>query len=768
MAVSSPSMELAPSIRSALASLRRRIRLFVCLEALALTVIWVCLTFWVALALDYFPILVWASEMPRAPRAILLAIIAAGLGYFIYHYLLRRIFVPISDRSLAVLLERKFSVFHDSLVTAVELSGSRPAASSPYSEQMLGHTHEDARLQVNQVPLASVFNYRPLTWKLVIAALLVASIALFHRVNASAFELASQRLYLLDETPWPRSAEIEVVGIDIQHSPSGEGRPAQTQSLTFENRQVKAGRGANAVVRVRASARKRVPEACTIYYRTADGDRGSVQMKKVGRAKDGFQNYTFDGKPFKGMLADLHFDVMGVDHRARDYQVQVVDSPALVEVQLACQFPNYMVDEKLAQWLPRTELLSPATQLPIGTEVQIEVRANKPLAQLEVYQPSTGELQTFAVSSANAESTSFALPKRTLSDNLTLELTLLDADGVQSDRPQRIYIAAVRDEAPRVAVKLSGISTLITADAALPITGEIQDDYAVAKSWFDLQINDTPPRQLPFSTARDGKLKQTIDFRELRSSDAQYALQPKDKLSLVTIGQDRHDLEGGAHSGFGDRWDLLVVTPDELLASLEARELGLRRRFEQIITELTDTRDELIRAASEAKARTTSGAPSAEGNDEIQTEEGLSISLRSLIAQRAVQQSQKSAQEVLGVSVSFADIRAELINNRVDTEERKTRLKDQIADPLALIVKDKFPILDKRLAEMQKEPNNPATAQLAVDSANDLLLDLDVVLQRMLDLETYNELVELVRSLIEEQEKVISDTKKQQAADLLK
>ena len=44
----------------------------------------------------------------------------------------------------------------------------------------------------------------------------------------------------------------------------------------------------------------------------------------------------------------------------------------------------------------------------------------------------------------------------------------------------------------------------------------------------------------------------------------------------------------------------------------------------------------------------------------------------------------------------------------------------------------------------------------------------DAVLQRMLDLETYNELVELVRSLIEEQEKILSETKKQQAADLLK
>src|SRR5687768_11029398 len=111
MAVSSPSVELAPSIRSALAGVRRRIRVSIWLEAFSLAVIWLGLTFWLALALDYFPVLVWASEMPRPARAVVLLVISGGLAWLIYRYLLRRAFVPISDRSLAVLLERRFDVF---------------------------------------------------------------------------------------------------------------------------------------------------------------------------------------------------------------------------------------------------------------------------------------------------------------------------------------------------------------------------------------------------------------------------------------------------------------------------------------------------------------------------------------------------------------------------------------------------------------------------------------------------------------------------------
>ncbi len=765
MATTSPSTELAPSIRSALSELRRRIRVYICLEALSLVVIWLGLTFWLALALDYFPVLVWASEMPRAARGVLLAGIAGGLGWLLFRYLLQRAFVPISDRSLAVLLERKFDAFHDSLVTAVELAGGS-GATSGLNAEMLAHTHRDARALVDEVAISRVFNYRPLRRKIAIAIVMAASILVFLALNTSAASLAGQRLYLLSDTPWPRSAEIEVVGIEIHHTPVSEGRAATTQELTFtDDRALKVGRGANVVLRVRAASHKRIPDHCTIYYRTADGDRGNVQMKKVGRLKEGYQQYALEGKPFQGLLADLRFDVMGYDHRLRDFHLEVVDSPVLIGTEVACRFPSYMVDEALAQWLPRTEPLTAATQLPIGTELTIHCQANKPLRQVTIYDPQSQESTTLDTSDA---SESFTLPQMTLSGSVAIELTLLDADGVLSDRPQRLYIPAVRDEAPRVSVKLAGISSLVTPDVSLPVAGTIEDDYGVEKSWFDLQINDQPPQQLPFSAARDGTLSHAFDFRGLRGQDSRWQLKPTDKLTLVVVGQDKHALEGGPQSGYGDRWELQVVTPDELLASLEARELGLRRRFEQVITELTDTRDELLRAAAEPAPSASSEAPASDADSELQTEEGLSVSLRTLIAQRALQQSQKSAQEILGIAGSFADIRAELINNRVDTEERKARLKEQIADPLGQIVKSRFPAFDTRLKTMEAAPNDTAAAQLAVDGATELLLDLDTVLQRMLDLETYNELVELVRSLIQEQEQLQSDTKKQQAADLLK
>src|SRR5690606_16717689 len=107
---------------------------------------------------------------------------------------------------------------------------------------------------------------------------------------------------------------------------------------------------------------------------------------------------------------------------------------------------------------------------------------------------------------------------------------------------------------------------------------------------------------------------------------------------------------------------------------------------------------------------------------------------RLLRLQRALQQSQKSAQEVLGVAAGFAGIREELINNRVDTQERKERLKEQIADPLQQICDRDFPELDRQLTSLEAALREAGTgadpadftdsADAVVEQANETIAQL--------------------------------------------
>jgi hypothetical protein len=795
MANHSAGPRISRQIRRALAGLRWRIRAYVLVEGLSVAVIWICLTFWAGLALDYLPVLLGADEMPRAARAFVLAIIAIVLGVILYRWILRRAFVRMADRSMAILLERRYRQFRDSLITSVELS-DRDANADKYSLTMLAETEEDALQNLSRVRLGSIFDARPLLFSLVGAIFLVATIggaiAADQRFETNFFELGFRRLYLLDDDPWPRSASIEIVGVQVQRDELDAIDNNGNSLLSFRGGRLKVARGASVSLFVRADAgAKKIPEVCSVYYSTAEGDRGRVNMTRVGGIREGYQNYRYDGKPLKGILSNVKFDVVGFDHRVRDYEIEVVESPVVIEALLDCTFPDYIVNEKLATWLPRTIPLTTATQLPLGTRFTLRAHTNKPLASALLNDTESGEPLPISLSEGK---NSCWFDVSNLAGNLSLELTPIDTDGISADKPYRIYIVGVEDQPPTVNVRLQGIGTAVTPDVMIAVQGKIEDDYGVASSSFELTVNDGDPRAHAFELQAGGNVSAAIDFREQRSESSGIKLQPNDRLSLTVIATDKYDLGAGANVGTGDHYQLEVVTPDKLLSMLEARELGLRRRFEQIQDEMTELRQSLVRVKNEgpatAEANVEPGDAATSDGDSTDAEKAESAvdrtwSLRLLRSQRARLQSEKSAQETLGVAASFGDIRAELINNRVDTEDRKQRLQLQVVEPLQSIGDTMFPELDRRLVALtdrldarSKEATDPQAedtetvtrATTAVEKTDEILAAIDAVLQSMLDIEDYNELLDRVRDLIADQEELLDGTKKaqkQQVLDLL-
>lgn len=782
-------------IRRALAALRWRIRAYVVIEGLSLAVIWVCLTFWAGLALDYLPVLLGAEEMPRPARALVLVVIATVLAVILYRWIFQRAFVRMADRSMAILLERRYRQFRDSLITSVELNSVRTTADE-HNAKMLAETEDHALDNLSQVRLGSVFDARPLLFSFVGAVVLVATIggaiAADQRYETRFLELGFRRLYLLEDDRWPRNAAIEIVGVQVQSDDLDAADDGRDSMISFQGGRLKVARGASVSLFVRADAgAKKIPEVCSVYYTTAEGDRGRVNMTRVGGIREGYQNYRYDGKPLKGILSNVKFDVIGFDHRLRDYKIEVVESPVVIAATLDCTFPDYMVNEELATWLPRTIPLTTATQLPLGTKFTLHAQTNKPLARALLNNTDTGEALPISLSEG---SNACWFDVSELTGNLSLELTPIDTDGITADKPYRIYIVGVEDQPPTVNVRLQGIGTAVTPDVMITLQGKIEDDYEVASSAFEVTVNDGDPRTQPFDLQPGGSVDASIDFREQRSETSGIKLQPNDRLSLTVIATDKYDLGELANVGTGDHYQLEIVTPDKLLSMLEARELGLRRRFEQIQDEMTELRQSLVRVKNEGPASVEANAEPGEATvDENSTDSETAESavdrvwsLRLLRTQRARLQSEKSSQETLGVAISFGDIRSELINNRVDTEDRKKRLQEQVVDPLQSIGERMFPELDVRLAALGdrldargQEGRDPlaedsetvALAETSLEQTDEILLAIDAVLQSMLDIEDYNELLDRVRDLIADQEGLLDDTKKvqkQQVLDFLK
>ena len=199
-----------------------------------------------------------------------------------------------------------------------------------------------------------------------------------------------------------------------------------------------------------------------------------------------------------------------------------------------------------------------------------------------------------------------------------------------------------------------------------------------------------------------------------------------------------------------------------------------------IVQEVTDTGDSLLRINFDADAaaeETDAGdEPGDEPGDEekaVRSPERL-LAIRALRVQRAIQNGRKNAHETLGVAEAFDDVRLQLVNNRIDTEELKLRLKDGIADPLRHVVDEMFPELERRLrllegtlADAKAGPKNRLAASRQLDA---VLVEMRRILGRMIELEDFNEAVALLREIIEAQEKLGEQTdqrRKQKLRELL-
>jgi hypothetical protein len=750
---------LDPAIRTSLAALRRRIRRYVWIEGLAAAAAWLGLAFWLSLLVD------WFFEPPPPARAALLAAIGVVLAAVLVRMIVRRVFVPLSDANMAMLIERRFPALQESLLTAVELDG-REFADEPWLTALLDRTAALAAKRMREVELSRIFDPGPLRRAVCAALLLAASAAALAALEPASLGIWWRRVVCFSGEIWPRRTRLSIEG--------------------FQHGRIKVARGSDVDILVRADTRMpSVPQVVQVRYRIEGGVAGRASMNRLGNANPALERFQEYSYTFRNVLTPIALDVFGGDDSKRDLRIEVVDSPALVKMSLDCRFPAY------TRFAPRQVPVSGAMQLPEGTQVTIRARANKDLVRVAIEsaldeQPGPPELLDL---SKSGDRRNFQYTIARLDKDKTLLFTLLDDDGIRSREPVRLSLAAIVDEPPRLAVQLQGIGTAVTPKARLPVAGRVTDDYGLARLWYEYGVDRQPPAVRPIALAQDGltdlALSDALDLRELK-------LEAGHKFQLVLKAADAHNLGKGPNIGVGERWQLDLVTPEQLRALLESRELVLRQRFEAIIAEVVETRDLLERIEFAEPAATgpgdaTPGLKSATPRPKSAVEPGDEsgsrgddsperlVALRAVRVERAVQNSRKNAQETLGVADAFEEIRQQLVNNRIDTEELIERVKGGIADPLRAVGDSMFPELDRRLDQLRAALSDahagPENRQRARQQTDAIVLAMRQVLARMVELESFNEAVEILRSIIEEQAKLSDHTKqlhKQKLRDLLK
>ncbi|MEX2187761.1 MAG: hypothetical protein WD875_13235 [Pirellulales bacterium] len=472
-------------------------------------------------------------------------------------------------------------------------------------------------------------------------------------------------------------------------------------------------RGGDVTLTVLADPLRVLPEYVEAAYEGEGGADGRQMLQQEAAAipgRDEFQRYTLS---MKNLLGSLDFEIRGGDGRVSGVKIETVDSPKLVATRAACHFPKYLVDERSGRFTPREFDVAGPLELPTGTDVTLHAQSSKPLRKVEIA-TGDGETKTIDVAGDRHE---FAYAVGPLDRTTALFVTLHDTDGVANRDAIAVQLIAVPDEPPRVAVRLFGVGSTITPNALLRLQGEIADDHALNRGWFVLDVagEDAATHDLTSKIAGQRRVVLTTEpwrgtdrspsdaavGNEIAGSDAATssetldlaafrlpsgrALAEGDQLMVSVRATDRCDLRDKPALGEGDRVPLEVVTVDDLLARLEAREVLLRDKLATVIDELERTRDAL-------------------GELKLPADDASSTTSHRLLGpqvERAAQNSERSRYETTTLANALDDIGEELATNRLDTSQRRGRLAEQLIVPLRTVAAEGYPKFDARLSTLR-------------------------------------------------------------------
>jgi hypothetical protein len=740
-------------IRRKVALLRTAVRLYVVVEGLAALAVVVGSAFWLGLGID------WLLEPRPAIRVAMGALAGIAFAYVAWWYLLRRAFAPLPSDSLALLVERTHPQLAEGLVTTVQAADQHESGATRL--QMLDVSARRTVEALGDVRLGRVFDFKPLNTKFLIASILFAAIGVFAATESEAFGFWLERMRLSPDR-WPRLASLSVLGFDERDG----------------QRVVNVARDDSYDLQVLASITggHQVPDEIEVRWRLADGRRGRGPMMKIGEAAPGRDDAQLFQYTFK-VSSDVTFDVIGGDDRIRGLRLHPVERPAVKSLALDCTFPGYMGRE--SRLVP---VASGRAELPEGSKAICRAEANKPLVKVIVHDPVEQVDLPTTVSADHP--TEFSFDLGAVTGDRALTITMHDADGVENRDPFRLAVSALPDQAPEVNVQLRGIGVAVTPQARIPLVGRLLDDYGLTEAWFGYVIDEQEPQRRQLRTQPSGavNLRMTEPF-DLAEPDPQTTrprveLKPGQRLTLSVEARDAYDLTPDPHVGSSPRFQLDVVTPSQLRALLEKRELGLRQRFEATYEKMLGIRDLIERidlAAQGNEADDTAGATTGdEEEEELTPERQRERDVARVNGSR--QSATQLAFEITGVASGFDDILAELVNNRVDTEELKQRLEQGISEPLKEISGDMVPRFEERLAELQTRlaagspesasPQLPQSLRAARAESEAVAEAMKRVLDRMLELEGYNELVDLLRGIVTEQEALREETLKLQREKL--
>lgn len=812
------------AILEVLRALRGRIRRYVAWEGAALVAVVLGLAFWLSLAVDYL------FEIPGSARGVLLALAVAAVGAALARYIVLRLTREFRDAALALVLERRFPQLNDRLITAVESAEAGDAPSS-LTAALLRQTADEAAAVSQTLPLKEVFDLRPLVRAAGLALGLALSIAAFGFASGEVFSTWFRRNVLLADEYYRRDTDISVAVLAepgervvefrdrvYKHPRGGDLVLLATvvpgmvvpESVKLKYRNVEQfGGGSDSMTKIGQRAfRQRLPGLHdSIRLWLSGGDYATrdayfvqiVDPPQIDKIVLQCMYPAYTGlnalDEYSGLPARQSVAVLGTQ----------VSLPAGTDLVLHAATNKPLVSARIQTDLWEIRATRETTTLTFAAAGDappqpVSLPTDAPLLATDGRGFRLPLLLMHARGAATHEQGEGlpALPLRLPAES-TLRMILHDEDDVVSSDPVRLTISAIADEPPRIETRLKGIGASVTRQATIPVVGEIQDatdgtirygvtdDYGIVDAGFEYRVASAAPsssgepadvapagepawRRAHFASQPEGRTQFPVEER--------FALRPLDltvgsRLMLRVAAADGDNLTG-PHVATGTTFTFQVVTDDELLSQIAIKELNIRRRFEQILEEVQNTRKDLLLARTRLEeSRAAAGSAERSTNDaERQRQASSALSAGVTSVERAIAGVRKNANETQSIEEEFRDIREELENNAIaDARPMLERLENGIIRPLHSINTVDYNAVDDALVALlpalEQQPVALSSFGQPVEQLNVTIEHLEAVLAQMLRLETVNEAMQMLRDIIKAQEELQERTRQKRKKNLI-
>lgn len=299
-----------------------------------------------------------------------------------------------------------------------------------------------------------------------------------------------------------------------------------------------------------------------------------------------------DGSMFgnlNSVLSDVHFHIIGMYGESAPFHVHVINTPQIRETAVRIVYPPYTGLPPFEGALPEGGPIGVR-----GTQVTLQIASNRPLSggSIEIRTDAAAEstkvhIQKIVMKPKSATENEVVSGIFEISADLQFSATIVDVDGLESKEPLRGRCLLAPDQAPRVAISEPRQRSYATADIALDVRIEAEDDFGIGEITLYRNLNGSRdyrlPIPVPVTQRRSPKIEISLPLLE-------WSLDAGDVIELYVVARDNDP--GGAKSAQTPTHRVTIITKEQYLDMLRQQETldDLYERYKPWLRRLVELR----------------------------------------------------------------------------------------------------------------------------------------------------------------------------------